>query len=142
QVSCAEYEASERGVYDLLLAVNRGGLALLEGCGTKPGTCARLASRVSPVSHGFLYGDVFDVVSQENSRNIAYTSERLRPHMDLIYYESPPGLQTLHCLQFDKSVKGGETTFIDAFEAAKVFKQQYPEHFDVLSSITATFKKV
>ncbi|CAN0202849.1 unnamed protein product [Hapterophycus canaliculatus] len=30
---------------------------------------------------------------QDNPRNLAYTSERLRLHMDLVYYESPPGLQ-------------------------------------------------
>lgn len=30
---------------------------------------------------------------QDNPRNLAYTDERLRLHMDLVYYESPPGLQ-------------------------------------------------
>lgn len=31
--------------------------------------------------------------TQSNPRNMAYTNERLRLHMDLVYYESPPGLQ-------------------------------------------------
>ena len=30
---------------------------------------------------------------QKNPRNVAYTSEKLRLHIDLAYYESPPGLQ-------------------------------------------------
>ena len=31
--------------------------------------------------------------------DIAYTGEKLSLHMDLLYYESPPGLQLLHCLR-------------------------------------------
>ncbi|RLO10614.1 hypothetical protein DYB28_010015, partial [Aphanomyces astaci] len=39
--------------------------------------------------------------------NIAYTSERLKLHLDLAYYESPPGLQLLHALRYDATVQGG-----------------------------------
>ena len=46
---------------------------------------------------------------QEGAINIAYTGEPLASHMDLCYYESPPGLQLLHCLAFDGGVEGGET---------------------------------
>ncbi|CAM9985111.1 unnamed protein product [Discosporangium mesarthrocarpum] len=58
--------------------------------------------------------------------------------MDLLYYESPPGLQFLNCLEASGMV-GGEGTFLDAFKAAKVFKETRPEMFEILSRVPATF---
>ena len=42
---------------------------------------------------------VFDVVAKEDPVNIAYSPVQLHFHMDLVYYESPPGLQMLHCIR-------------------------------------------
>ena len=42
---------------------------------------------------------VFDVVATEDPVNIAYSPVQLHFHMDLDYYESPPGLQLLHCIR-------------------------------------------
>lgn len=39
-------------------------------------------------SHGSLYGDTFEVKSEANAINIAYTNVHLCPHQDLAYYES------------------------------------------------------
>ena len=64
---------------------------------------------------------------QEGAINIAYTGEPLASHMDLCYYESPPGLQLLHCLAFDGGVEGGETTLIDAFAVAEQLRREEPE---------------
>ena len=41
----------------------------------------------------------FYVEAKEDAINVAYTSDALELHMDLVYYQSPPGLQLLHCLQ-------------------------------------------
>ena len=38
--------------------------------------------------------------SDENPINIAYSNVKLDFHMDLVYYESPPGLQLLHCIRY------------------------------------------
>ena len=73
--------------------------------------------------------------------NIAYTNERLKLHLDLAYYESPPGLQFLHAVQFDKTVEGGESTFLDTFQAAEKFRHQHPDLFKVLCRVPATFEK-
>lgn len=62
--------------------------------------------------------------------------------MDLMYYESPPGLQFLHCIRNDKQVVGGESLFLDAFLAASQFRQKHPEHFHVLTKVPATFQKI
>jgi hypothetical protein len=51
-------------------------------------------------------GTIFDVVSTDNPINIAYSNIALDLHQDLPYYESPPGVQLLHCLKFSPSVTG------------------------------------
>ncbi|CCH42799.1 Trimethyllysine dioxygenase, mitochondrial [Wickerhamomyces ciferrii] len=66
------------------------------------------------------YGEIFDVKSKPNAINIAYTNQFLPLHMDLLYYESPPGLQLLHFIK-NKS-KGGENVFVDGFAAARHVK--------------------
>ena len=38
-----------------------------------------------------VYGETFDVIATENAINVAYTSLELELHVDLVYYESPPG---------------------------------------------------
>jgi gamma-butyrobetaine dioxygenase len=40
--------------------------------------------------------------------------------MDLMYYNSPPGLQFLHCLR--NTVKGGSSIFVDSFRAATLLR--------------------
>nr|XP_006823837.1 PREDICTED: uncharacterized protein LOC100373291 [Saccoglossus kowalevskii] len=42
---------------------------------------------------------IFDVVSKPQPINVAYSTAKIPFHMDLVYYESPPGLQLLHCLR-------------------------------------------
>ncbi|CAM9987094.1 unnamed protein product [Scytosiphon promiscuus] len=142
KVDSNAYMEDDEALYRTLRKINRSGVALLENVGVRERSVVDLARRVAPVSHQTLYGEVFDVVSQEKPRNLAYTSERLRLHMDLVYYESPPGLQFLHCLEFDEEVKGGATIFMDAFAAAEHFRDSFPEKFEVLSRVPATFEKI
>lgn len=93
------------------------------------------------LSHGRLYGDVFHVKTELNANNIAYTSVALSPHQDLSYYESPPGLQLLHCVENSSGVDGGESVLIDALAAAEEFRSLAPDLFDVLVTCDATFLK-
>lgn len=39
--------------------------------------------------------------------------------------------QLLHCLEFAPGVKGGESTFLDAFAAAEHFRDKFPDKFEV-----------
>ena len=75
------------------------------------------------------------------AENLAYTSEAIGPHMDLCYYESPPGLQLLHCLQFDEDVSGGGSLLVDAFAVAEAVRAASPAAFQTLSTVPATFLK-
>lgn len=61
--------------------------------------------------------------------------------MDLAYYESPPGIQFLHALRFDETVRGGESTFVDTFAVAQEFRRLHPNHFQTFCRVPATFQK-
>jgi len=94
------------------------------------------------LSHGSLYGKTFHVrVGERDGNNIAYTSAPLAPHMDLAYYESPPGMQLLHCVSMGRAVVGGESTLIDGMAAAHRLRELRPESFETLARCPATFVK-
>lgn len=93
------------------------------------------------LSHGSLYGDIFHVRSTADAINIAYTSVPLRPHQDLAYYESMPGLQLLHCVAMGSHIAGGESVLIDCLAAAEEFRRIAPHHFRALCCSPASFVK-
>ena len=66
----------------------------------------------------------------------------MSPHMDFVYYESPPGLQFLLCRRNDEVVEGGESILIDAFEVAHHLKKHFPEEFETLSTVPVKFQKI
>ncbi|KAK3097065.1 hypothetical protein FSP39_006076, partial [Pinctada imbricata] len=90
----------------------------------------------------FALFQTFDVKLKAEAINLSYSTAALSFHTDLAHYETPPGLQFLHCIEFDQSLQGGETTFIDLFAVAEEFKQQYPEHFETLCKVPATFQRI
>ena len=48
----------------------------------------------------------------------------------------------LSMLRFDPEVEGGESIFVDAFEVAKDLRNQFPDDFNNLVRIPATFQKI
>eukprot|EP00550_Attheya_septentrionalis_P006418 CAMPEP_0198282412 /NCGR_PEP_ID=MMETSP1449-20131203/2243_1 /TAXON_ID=420275 /ORGANISM="Attheya septentrionalis, Strain CCMP2084" /LENGTH=576 /DNA_ID=CAMNT_0043978667 /DNA_START=212 /DNA_END=1942 /DNA_ORIENTATION=+ len=93
------------------------------------------------LSHGNLYGEVFHVRSQPNTNNVANTNKALRPHQDLAYYESMPGIQLLHCIDVSPNQEGGDSTLIDCMAAAHELRRIAPHHFWTLVTCPATFVK-
>ena len=57
--------------------------------------------------------------------------------MDLMYFESPPGLQFLHSLT--NSTKGGESIFADTFKAVEMLQKVDPKAIDILKNTFVTF---
>ena len=84
------------------------------------------------------YGTLFAVVSENEALNIANTATYLPLHMDLLYYESPPGLQLLHFIR--NSADGGENLFADSFAAADFVKQTDPTAYEALTQYPITFQ--
>ena len=45
-------------------------------------------------------------------------------------------------LRYDPEVEGGESIFVDGFEVAKDLRKQFPDDFNNLVRIPATFQKI
>lgn len=117
------------------------GLAVIQNFGVKENQVVNFAENIAPVQKT-IYGESFDVKVDKNPINIAYADGPLPFHMDLVYYEAPPGLQFLHCIKFDEEIEGGESILLDAFDVAEEFRKEHPEYFKTLSSVPATFQKL
>jgi len=130
----------EGALWEWMRAIVTHGATLLRGVPTTEGAVRQVAELLGPVQTQ-IYGDVFDVRHEPGAINLAYTSEAIGPHMDLMYYESPPGLQLLHCLRFDADVRGGQSLLIDAFHVAAQLRAKQPEAFEALTRLPATFIK-
>jgi hypothetical protein len=140
-VAYSKIMENDEGLFTLLHQVVMNGFSVIKQVPCVDKEVKRVAERIAPVSHSFLYGEVFDVIAEQNPVNIAYTNNKLKHHLDLAYYESPPGLQLLHALRFDTSVQGGESTFVDTFAIAEEFRHLYPTEFQIFCRVPATFKK-
>ncbi|TMW62878.1 hypothetical protein Poli38472_005496 [Pythium oligandrum] len=144
EVPCVEYVEmmnSDEGLLKMLHQVVENGLTVVKNTPSNPGQVKTVAQRVATISHSFLYGDIFDVIAEQNPVNIAYTNHHLKHHLDLAYYESPPGFQLLHALRFDETVQGGESTFVDVFAATDELRRLHPQHFQTFCRVPATFRK-
>eukprot|EP00929_Paragymnodinium_shiwhaense_P026532 TRINITY_DN15777_c0_g1_i2.p1 TRINITY_DN15777_c0_g1~~TRINITY_DN15777_c0_g1_i2.p1 ORF type:complete len:385 (-),score=69.84 TRINITY_DN15777_c0_g1_i2:294-1448(-) len=140
----AAVSADDEARFDWLSALAADGAAILEQVpeyvNETEGVRA-VANLIGPVQ-ATIYGESFEVVSKgAEAINIAYTKEYLAPHMDLVYYESPPGLQFLQCLRLDDDVVGGESTLVDAFAVAEELRRSHPDAFETLKQVPATFLK-
>ncbi|WOG27491.1 TauD/TfdA family dioxygenase [Endozoicomonas sp. 8E] len=80
------------------------------------------------------YGRYFEVISKEEPENLAFTPRPLSLHTDNPYRHPVPTLQLLHCLE--AAPEGGVTALADGFYAAQLLRQQHPEYFALLSTIT------
>jgi len=155
-----DYHSTEDGKFPLLHHVFRDGAVIVTNApspssehGDKNKRTASYGEDNYPVakvaramsgghlSHGSLYGDIFHVRDDPGSNNVAYTSHELCPHQDLAYYESPPGMQLLHCVANRSGVVGGESLLIDAIAAAYRLREVKPESFEILTRCPATFVK-
>lgn len=130
---------SEEILHKWLSDISKFGWSVVHGLPDEDGQVMKLAELIAPLSHTTLYGDYFVVKAKEDISNVAYTSRAIGPHTDLPYYESPPGLQMLHCRRSD--APGGDSTLHDAHAFAEVLKQRDPVAFAHLARIPATFRK-
>jgi len=68
------------------------------------------------------YGKWFEVRSEVNAINLAYTNLGLQAHTDNPYRDPVPTIQILHCLK--SSTKGGDSKVVDGFSAAIKLKNE------------------
>ena len=84
------------------------------------------------------YGRHFEVRTELNPTNLAFSSLGLQAHTDNPYRDPAPTLQVLYCLE--NSAEGGESIVVDGFRAAERLREDSPDAFEVLSTHCARFR--
>lgn len=120
-----------------LQAVRDYGFAFLSGVPTVPGTIFEVIA-----NFGFVretnYGRLFEVVSEAEPVNLAYTPNPLSLHTDNPYRDPVPTLQLLHCLK--AASEGGVTALADGFQAAATLRARDPVAFELLATQPVEFR--
>ena len=84
------------------------------------------------------YGRQFEVRTEINPTNLAYTGLALQAHTDNPYRDPVPTIQILYCLE--SSAAGGDNMVVDGFAAARRLRDENPAWFDVLADHCARFE--
>ena len=113
-----------------LQSVNDCGFVLLENVPCESGQILKVIAEFGYVRETN-YGPLFEVRTEVNPNNLAFTNLGLGCHLDNPYRDPVPGLQLLHCLQ--SSTAGGESILQDGFKAAAILREENPAHFQTLS---------
>ena len=113
------------------------GFAKIIGGGKESGEIIKIADLIGYIRETN-YGRFFDVKSELNAVNLAYTNLGLQAHTDNPYRDPVPTMQILYCLQ--NSTSGGDSKVVDGFKAAILLKDKNQEYFNLLSKYCARFE--
>ncbi len=83
------------------------------------------------------YGRYFEVRTEINPINLAYTGLALQAHTDNPYRDPVPTLQILSCIE--NSVEGGKNMIVDGYSVALKLHKENPVGFDCLVRFPARF---
>ncbi|OHF01762.1 TfdA family Taurine catabolism dioxygenase TauD [Colletotrichum orchidophilum] len=112
------------------LSLAKIGLVFLTNVPQTETAVADIALKFGSIKETF-YGRTWDVISKPDAENVAYTSSYLGLHSDMLYLESPPRIQLLHCLE--NSCSGGESIFSDALRATTWLEKFTPQAYRALT---------
>lgn len=141
-VDHADVMSDNGALLDLLIKVRDTGFAIIRNMpsGNQPGAdwaCEAVAQRIA-FTRETNFGRRFDVVSKPDPNNQAYTHDALLAHTDLPNREMPPGVQFLHCLEFE--AEGGESLLVDGFHAAEELRAADAEAWSLLTTVPMAYR--
>ena len=139
KVPICDYNAavgSDAALGDWLLAIKQYGFAVMSGLPDDPEALLKVAQLFGYVRETN-YGPFFEVRSEINPVNLAYTNRGLQAHTDNPYRDPVPTLQLLACIE--NTTEGGESIVVDGFKVVQTLQQENPVHFDLLSDYCARF---
>ena len=129
--------SSDKGLIKWLDILNNKGIAIVKNTPTEKESAFPVLNRISHTRETF-FKTPFEVVNIPKPNNSAYTAHALRNHMDLPWFETPPGYQFLHCLI--NSAEGGDSSAVDGFAVADYLRDNESEVFKTLVSVPLKFK--
>ena len=139
-VPCGDFAALAQGgraLQDWLGQIMRYGFAKVVNAPATPGTLFDIVGLFGHVRETN-YGRHFEVRTEVNPSNLAFTGLGLQAHTDNPYRDPVPTVQVLHCLE--SSAAGGENMVVDGFAAALRLRAEDPEGFDLLANHCARFE--
>jgi len=128
---------NKTSLFNWLKSLYINGFAKINGCKIESGALIEVANLFGYVRETN-YGKWFDVKSNINAINLAYTNLGLQPHTDNPYRDPIPTMQILYCIE--NSVTGGDSIVVDGFFAAQLLKNKNSYYFDLLSKYSARFE--
>ena len=132
-----EIISSDDGLIKWLELLHHKGIAIVKNSPIEKESAFPVLNRISHTRETF-FKTPFEVINIPKPNNSAYTAHALRNHMDLPWFENPPGYQFLHCLI--NSAKGGDSSAVDAFAVAHYIKNNHKEEFDTLVNVPFKFR--
>ena len=120
-----------------LLKLKKFGFLKIVGGNAKSGELLKIANLFGYVRETN-YGKFFNVKSEVNAINLAYTSLGIDLHTDNPYRDPVPSIQILYCIE--NTAKGGNSIVADGFYAALLLKKKNPKFFDLLSKYNVKFE--
>ena len=137
QIEHDEVMDNNKGLIKWLKLLHEKGVAIVKNSPTEKKSALPLLNRISHIRETF-FKTPFEVINIPKPNNSAYTAHALRNHMDLPWFEIPPGYQFLHCLI--NSADGGQSSAVDGFAVANYLRKNEKEIFKTLVSIPLKFK--
>ena len=128
---------SEEGLIEWLELLHYKGLAIVKNAPIKKQSAFPVLNRISHTRETF-FKTPFEVINIPKPNNSAYTAHALRNHMDLPWFETPPGYQFLHCLI--NSAEGGDSSAVDGFAVANYLRKNEKDIFETLVNIPLKFR--
>lgn len=128
---------TDRGALrDWLAAVRRYGFAKVTGMAPRSGGLFDIVALFGHVRETN-YGRHFEVRTEVNPVNLAYTGLGLQAHTDNPYRDPVPTLQILSCIE--NSAEGGDSMVVDGFACARRLLAEDPDGFALLAGHPARF---
>lgn len=121
---------------DWLAAMRRYGFAKIAGGPAEDGALFRIIDLFGYVRETN-YGRHFEVRTEVNPTNLAFTGLGLQAHTDNPYRDPAPTLQLLYCIE--NSADGGDSMVVDGFRAAERLRDEDAAAFALLSGHCARF---
>ena len=132
-----EIISSDEGLIKWLELLHKQGIAIVKNSPTEKESAFPVLNRISHTRETF-FKTPFEVINIPKPNNSAYTAHELRNHMDLPWFENPPGYQFLHCLI--NAAEGGDSSAVDGFAVSEYLKQNEKEIFDTLVNVYLKFR--
>ena len=128
---------TNEGLIKWLELLHYKGIAIVKNAPTEIKSAFRVLNRISHTRETF-FKTPFEVINVPKPNNSAYTAHALKNHMDLPWFENPPGYQFLHCLI--NSANGGDSSAVDGFAVAEYLRKSEKDIFETLVSVPLKFR--